>query len=128
MTFTILLFISVVCFPFNNGNALNLKRKHVKPRKIEHEQILYDFFLKKKTKKISKTSLLSLLLNNLNQPKTKFLLIFTGRNKKSKSRATCLRKNARKIYLPSLRSAFIFCILWKGGIRFFKRMPIGRSA
>ena len=42
VTFTFLLFDRGVCLPFNNGNALNLKKKvQVKPRKTktEREQI-----------------------------------------------------------------------------------------
>ena len=39
VTFTLLLFDSGVCLPFNNGNALNLKKKSpVKPRKVKTER------------------------------------------------------------------------------------------
>ena len=55
VTFTILLFESGVCLPFNKINALNLIRNHKSKReiKIEREQILTLF--PEKRKKISKT-------------------------------------------------------------------------
>ena len=47
MTFTLLLFDSGVCLPFNNRNELDLKRSQI-PRKIQYE--LKQVFHEKKTK------------------------------------------------------------------------------
>ena len=49
MTFTLLLFDSGVCLPFNNGNSPYLKRDHVKRRKLKFEP--EKFSIKKKQKK-----------------------------------------------------------------------------
>ena len=67
LTFTLLLFDSRICLPFNKENALNLKKSQVKPRKIkiEREKIL------KPEKKISKTFIrVFTTFITINQPTT----------------------------------------------------------